>query len=358
MKRKIIAFLMAVLLIFAFAGCKKAESNSSSDLVEIIIEEEEVIIKGDNTVSNESIVSSDVSSENDSADAPVSSVQSQSSKPSSQGSSTVNTPSRDNESNGNESNDDEINIDYEWKSHSQDYKLLAFTFDDGPGALMSDYIEYFAAFEGAGTFFVNGHRITGDFDYNKMQEAINYGWDIGNHGDTHLNAVTGGANGGETTYDELKADIHTLSNKLESKLKFRDGSTYKVSSYRPPYIKTTENTFKICAEENLAVIWLKNDALDWGSNTKQDSLDVFKKGIGTWKDGDIILCHVTSQNTYDILEQLLPDYYRAGYRFCSITELMELRGIKLEQITGELNNVDGNGGMVTNIIDAAKYGKK
>ena len=344
MERKIIALLMAALLVFAFAGCKKAESNNSSDLIEII-EEEEIIIEGDNTVSNESIVSSDVSSGNDSVDEPVSNVQS--SKPSSQESSVINTPSED----------DEINIDYDWKSHSQDYKLLAFTFDDGPGELVSRYIQYFAAFEGAGTFFVNGNRIVKDSDYDKMQEAINYGWDIGNHGDNHLNAAFGGANGGESTYDEIKVDIHNLSSKLESKLKFRDGSQYKVSTYRPPNIKPTANTFKVCIEENLAVIWLSHDSLDWGSNSKQSSYDVFKNGLGTWKDGDVILCHVTSNNTYDIIEQLLPDYFRAGYRFCSITELMELRGITIDQISGELKNYNNNRGMVTNIIDAAKGGK-
>ena len=339
---------MVFALAFVFTGCEKNESDGSSNLIEII-EEEELIIEGDNTVSNNSVVSSDVSSEKDNDKKPTSS--DQSSTPSADDSSVVNNQV-------NNEKDEEINIDYEWKSHSQDYKLLAFTFDDGPHYLMSNYIKYFAEFEGAGTFFINGYRIAGDADYAKMQEAINYGWDIGNHGDNHLNALTGGANGAEATYDELKADIHGLSSKLEAKLKFRDGSQYKISTYRPPYIKTTENTFKICMEENLAVIWLSHDSLDWGSNTKQDSFDVFKNGVGTWKDGDIILCHVTSQNTYDIIEELLTEYYKAGYRFCSITELMELRGIKLNQISGELNNIDGNNGMVTNIIDASKHGKK
>lgn len=249
-------------------------------------------------------------------------------------------------------------IDYDWKSHSEDYKLLAFTFDDGPKNLMESYVQYFAEFEGAGTFFVNGYNIKGDSEYNKMQSAINYGWDIGNHGDKHLVATIGGENGGEATYDELNADITNLIHKLEDNLKFRDGSPYEVSLYRPPNIKPTENTFKICAENNLAVIWLKHDALDWGSNSKESSYNVFKTGIGTWQDGDVILCHETSQNTYDIIQEVLPEYYEAGYRFCSITEFMELRGITIDQISGKLNEVNGNRGMVTNILDAVKAGNK
>ena len=356
MKRKTIALLMAILLVFAFAGCSKPESPQSSDDFEIIIEEQTIIEGGSMTQGNSSTTQnnesadSPVSSENPTTSSQVSDDKSGSSKQptSSQGSSVISTTSEP----------ETINIDYEWKSHSEDFKLLAFTFDDGPSSLMQEYVKYFAAFEGAGTFFVNGHKITNDNAYNQMQEAINYGWEIGNHGERHLVATTGGVNGGEATYDEIKADINTLTNRLESKLNLRDGSPYKVSCYRPPNVKPTENTFKICGEENLAVIWLKNDVLDWGSNTKQASLECLKKGIGTWKDGDIILCHETSYNTYEILEQLLPEYFRAGYRFCSITELMELRGIKLEQISGELNDVDGNKGMVTNIIEAAKQGKK
>lgn len=102
-----------------------------------------------------------------------------------------------------------------------------------------------------------------------------------------------------------------------------------------------------------------NTPLDWDSTkTYQDRYNVFKNGISTWQDGDIILCHETKGETYTILEELLPDFYRAGYRFCSIAELMELRGISLDQISGELNNVDGNNGMVVNVVKASKYGKK
>ncbi len=345
--KKVLAFLLALTMIFCVAGCNEAEPQESSSDVEVIIQQETIIEKDDATVSSENSVSSEIPQQNSSVETPVSSEEPVSS---SEVSSVVSTPSQ--------SEDETVNIDYEWKSHPEDYKLLAFTFDDGPADLMQKYVEYFAAFEGSGTFFVNGTKIKGSYEYGLMQNAIDYGWDIGNHGDKHLVATIGGEGGTEASYDELRADIMNLTNKLESNLKFRDGAPYEVSLYRPPNIKPTANTFKICGEENLAVIWLSRDALDWGSNTKKDSYDVLKNGVGTWKDGDIILCHETSQNTYDILQEVLPDYFRAGYRFCSINELMELRGITLEQISGELKEVGGNRGMVTNILDAAAAGKK
>lgn len=291
-----------------------------------------------------------------SIDTPVSSEEPVSSNPSSSSevSSVVSTPSQ--------VEDDTIDIDYEWKSHPEDYKLLAFTFDDGPSGRMQDYVNLFAAFEGAGTFFVNGRNFKSNYEYELAQNAINYGWDIGNHGENHLVATIGGEGGTEASYDALRADIHNLTYKLETNLKKRDGSPYEVTCYRAPNIKPTANTFKICDEFKYPVIWLTYDALDWDeTKTDKNREDVFKYGVGKWKDGDVILCHEVQQyadQTYAYIEKYLPEFFRKGYRFCSVSELMELRGITREQICGELNNVDGNRGMVRNIVKAAQQGKK
>lgn len=342
MKKRILILFVVFSLIFAFAGCDTSDSKNESDIVDIIVEEE-IIIEGDGVVSNESVVSSNVSeqiSSNETA---------QSSAPSS---STEISSSED-------AQEDDIYIDYDWKNNSDNYKLLAFTFDDGPSANTQDYINLFASYKGAATFFVNGRNISSSSDYSALQTAIKYGWDIGNHGENHLVATIGGANGGEATYDEIKNDITTLTHKLESNLKKIDGTPYDVSFYRPPNIKPTANTFKICGEENLAVIWLSQDSYDWDKT--KDTHSVFASGLTSWKDGDIILCHevgAQSGESYKALQQFLPELYNKGYRFCSISELMKLRGITLDQISGELNNVDGNNGMVTNIIEAAQKGKK
>ncbi|MBE6811135.1 MAG: hypothetical protein E7521_08825 [Ruminococcaceae bacterium] len=247
----------------------------------------------------------------------------------------------------------------DWKSHPEDFKLLAFTFDDGPSSNMPRYVDLFSKYEGAGTFFVRGISIKNDDSYSMMQSAIDAGWDIGNHGDNHLVATIGGVGGGEATYDQINADIVNLNTKLESNLKDRNGLPYKVKFYRPPNIKPTENTFKVCTEQDLAVIWLKYDALDWASNkTYNDRYNVFKNGIGTWKDGDVILCHETgvvgAEDTYKILEELLPEFYEAGYRFCSINEYIQMRGISQYQLSGKLPIKNGNRNMVTNIIEVAR----
>lgn len=340
MTKKIATFLLAVTVAIAFAGCTTTDTASSGD-VEVIVEETIIQDGNSSMTTSENQIPTDIPSNpsNPSSSAPVSSEQPTSS----------------------EGTDGAINPNYEWKNHSRDFKLIALTFDDGPSANMTRLVNLLSWYEGAGTFFVNGNKINGG-SYGIMQSAINAGWDIGNHGDNHLVATIGGIGGGEASYDQIKADINNLTTKLEGNLKTRSGAPYKVNFYRPPNIKPTANTFKVCSEQKLAVIWLKHDALDWDQGkTFNDRRKVFKDGISSWKDGDVILCHeigVFSEDTYKILEELLPDFYRAGYRFCSISELMQMRGVSIDQISGELNNVGGNRGMVTNILDAAAAGKK
>ena len=348
MKKRLVSLLLSHVLILTLAGCSTGSGETSSD-VEVIIQQ--IVSKEEETVSSENNVSSEITEENSSIETPVSSEQ-----PSTSSS----------EINSNVSStpvvDDTINIDYEWKSHPEDFKLLAFTFDDGPSSRMQDYVNLFAAFEGAGTFFVNGRNFKSSYEYGLAQNAIDYGWDIGNHGENHLVATIGGEGGKEATYEELKKDIMDLTNKLHSNLKNRDGTPYEVTSYRAPNIKPTANTFKLCDEFKYPVIWLEYDALDWDTTkTDKNREDVFKYGVGKWEDGDVILCHEVQQyadQTYEYIEKYLPEFFRKGYRFCSVSELMELRGITREQICGELNNVDGNRGMVRNIVKAAQQGKK
>ena len=343
--KRTFAFLISLSMVCSFVGCSKAEQIQSSNDTEVIVIEE-TVYESDNmtTESTENEVQSSQTSEVESA--PQSSEQT---TVSSEISSTGSTVSEQEET---------VNTDYDWKSHPEDFKLLAFTFDDGPTVKSSQWVELFSAFEGAGTFFVIGTNLKSDADYSLLQNAINAGWDIGNHGANHLVATTGG-NGGAATYEQMKADISDFSNELSLHLANTDGTPYKISLYRPPNIKPTDITFRVCGEDNLAVIWLSQDSYDWSSaKTEQHVYDIFKNGINTWQDGDIILSHEWSDKSYNALQTLLPDFYRAGYRFCSITELMAFRGISLDQVSGELNNSAQNNGMVTNIIEAANFGKK
>ena len=249
-----------------------------------------------------------------------------------------------------------------WKDNPEDYKLLAFTFDDGPAANDTKFIDLFAKYKGSATFFVTGSSCN-SVGYSSLQYAINNGWDIGNHSMTHADAHNGKNPTDpaytELTYDQLKYQIVDMNTLLESNLTMADGVTpYEVALYRPPQIRTTDNVFKICEEENMPVIWLSQNTFDWdGTKDYAARLQNMKNGVGTWIDGDVILGHVWSNDTYNAMAETFDAFYDAGYRFCSITELMEYRGIERSDISGKLNEVDGNQGRVRNLVKSATYGK-
>ncbi len=249
-----------------------------------------------------------------------------------------------------------------WKTHPEDYKLLAFTFDDGPNTEKDTrMVDLFAKYKGSATMFVIGTNCS-KRGYETLQYAINSGWDVGSHSMTHADAHTGSVSAGdytELTYDELKKEITDMSAMLEANLTEADGTTpYNVALYRPPQIKVTDTMFKVCAEDDLAVIWASQDTYDWSSSYDEAArLQVLKDGVGTWIDGDVILGHIAQDTTYNGLAATLEDFYDAGYRFCSITELMEYRDIERSDISGKLNDVNGNKGMVDNLVKAATYGK-
>lgn len=249
-----------------------------------------------------------------------------------------------------------------WKENPENYKLLAFTFDDGPRPEKDTrMVDLFAKYKGSATMFVTGTSCN-SYGYESLQYAIDNGWDVGNHSMTHADAYSGSVSAGtytELTYDELKYQITDFTALLEENLLEADGTTpYNVTLYRPPQIRVTDTMFQVCTEDDLAVIWLSQNTYDWSSAYDDAArLKVLKDGVGTWVDGDVILGHITKDSTYENLEATLEDFYDAGYRFCSITELMEYRGIEHSALSGKLNNVDSNNGCVKNIVRSATYGK-
>ena len=206
MTKRIFAILIAFTVLVSFAGCKK---NTTTETV--IIDDTSTIQGGESDMTSTENPSSTPSQGNDSSSTPVSSDEP-----------VVSDPVDSNPPSGDTEPDTTIDIDYEWKSHPEDFKLIAFTFDDGPSSNMARYVQLFSWYEGAGTFFVRGNSIKGTAQYNQMQNAINYGWSIGNHGDNHL--VAAGLDGKPATYDEIKADINNLNAKLEGNLKNIDGT--------------------------------------------------------------------------------------------------------------------------------------
>ena len=217
-------------------------------------------------------------------------------------------------------------LDDEWRSHPEDYKLICFTFDDGPtsASLSSNYgsiVNTLNANYGKATFFIIGTHLEKN-GANQCKYALSRGHEIANHSYSHA-----GLSDSEATEELAEQEIiynqELIKNMLGVTPKFfRAGGTTKgeimwrmLSELNMPAIRTNSPTFN-----------------DWsgGSATEEQ----VKNGLlnHDYKDGSIVLLHATNSCTANALKTVLPALYEKGYRFCTLSEYVELRGMDYDYL--------------------------
>ena len=217
-------------------------------------------------------------------------------------------------------------LENEWRSHPEDYKLICFTFDDGPtsGSISSNYgsiVNTFNANYGKATFFTIGTHIEKN-GTNQCKYALSSGHEIANHSYSHAGLSDSDATE-ELAEQEIIYNQELIKNALGVTTKFfRAGGTSKgeimwriLSEINMPAIRTNSPTFS-----------------DWsgGSATEEQ----VKSGLlnHTYEDGSIVLLHATNSCTANALKTVLPTLYEKGYRFCTLSEYVELRGMDYDYL--------------------------
>jgi polysaccharide deacetylase family sporulation protein PdaB len=210
------------------------------------------------------------------------------------------------------SNDSEIstaNDSVVIRHGSRERKELALTFDDGPDPTETNKIlDILKKYNVKATFFVIGKNI--ELDSASVKRASDEGHEIGNH-----------------TYDH--SDISKLSDKQikEQILKCEElivsVTGKKPSIFRPPYGSYNKGNISKIAEENgyKIVLWGGVDALDWKNPPAQE---ISNSIINNVINGDIILLHdYKTENTLKALDTIIPQLLEKGYKFKTISELLE-----------------------------------
>lgn len=210
--------------------------------------------------------------------------------------------------------------DSEWRLHPEDFKLIAFTFDDGPGFTDANnnattkIVDVLEQYYGKGTFFFTGAlEARGTV---LPQYVLDHGCEVANHSYDHKNMSS-------LTFDEVEASIVNMNVLLKEELnvtnKFFRAGGFSQSSYM----------WSVLSGLNMPAIRCVMGFGDYagGSATKEE---IAQKLTETdLCDGAIIGMHSTNTNcvTADGLSLALPILYEKGYRFCTLSELLELRGI-------------------------------
>lgn len=189
-------------------------------------------------------------------------------------------------------------------------KVVALTFDDGPDAIYTPKIlEVLHQYNIKATFFVLGSQV--DKHPKVMQWIYKAGHEIGNHGYHHydLNKLTE-----HEVYEEIK---HAERSILKT-------TGVLAQYYRPPYGILSHDVMNAVQACGYDIIHWSIDPRDW---SLARTASVIAKSVKTnVSSGDIILFHdggLNQRQTVAALRELITDLRSQGYRFVTVSQLMD-----------------------------------
>src|SRR5699024_6067780 len=188
-------------------------------------------------------------------------------------------------------------------------KYVALTFDDGPSKEVTPRILDILSQHGAvATFFMLGSQV--DYYPDIAKRVADEGHEIGNHTQNHKDLTTLGQNA-----------IHTEI--TESADKIQQATGIWPHLVRPPYGAYDNDIINHAINnENSLILW-SIDSLDWQS---RNAASVNSKIQTEITSGAMVLMHDIHPSTADALPELLSTLKEQGYRFVTVSELLELQG--------------------------------
>lgn len=195
----------------------------------------------------------------------------------------------------------------------KDEKILALSFDDGPHPNYTvEILDILKEHNIKATFFVLGKHAESYPDIIKRQ--ISEGHEIGNHSYSHVNMRKASSKVIKEEFTKTQDIIYSISN-IRPKI------------FRPPYGNYNDEVVKVVSNDDSAVVlWtFYQDSKDW-SNPGVDS--IVETTLSKAQNGDIILFHdyvyKKESHTVEALKIILPELINEGYKFVTISELINI----------------------------------
>lgn len=188
-------------------------------------------------------------------------------------------------------------------------KLVAITFDDGPGKYTAELLDFLKENEVRVTFFLLGINASRYGDLIKRMDAEGHA--IGNHSNNHPNFTTLSAAGVLAQIDKCNAAI-------------RKAAGHNAVVLRCPGGSNNATVKKVAKKAGLPIIHWSLDTLDWKLQDKDKILDRTFNDIGV-KDGDIILLHDIHRQSVDAAKEMILRLKKEGYTFVTVPELLSVR---------------------------------
>ena len=193
------------------------------------------------------------------------------------------------------------------KNVSIDDKVVALTFDDGPSKYTSKILDILDKYKASATFFLIGNKV--EFYGDILKRMLEEGSEIGNHSYDHKLLT-------RLSKEEFQEEI----NKTQEAIKNITGFTPTL--FRPTYGGYT-NVLKSYTDLKF-VLW-DVDSRDWQVKSKDK---ILKNIVPNVKSGSIILMHDNHEYALKVLDDLIQNLKKQGYKFVTVSELLELKKLR------------------------------
>ncbi|MGE7110151.1 polysaccharide deacetylase family protein [Lysinibacillus sp. NPDC047702] len=198
-----------------------------------------------------------------------------------------------------------------------DEKVIALTFDDGPHKKYTpEILDLLSKYDAKATFFIVGENAE---KYPELALRI--------HDENHELAI-------HTYTHPFKTNVSNLIKEIKQ----THATIYGITGYSPVLFRPVEGQYTdamidaINKEGYKVVMWSWHlDTFDWKSPGEKKIINTVLKGA---KPGSVVLFHDGGGNrdqTVRALKKVLPELEQQGYKFVTISELLEIQRLNTKE---------------------------
>lgn len=180
-------------------------------------------------------------------------------------------------------------------------KMIALTFDDGPGPYTDELLDGLEKLNAKASFFLVGEKIKSYPD--TVAKIAGKGHLVGNHTYSHIKLTA-------LSPDEIKKEI----DKTNEEIKAITGEAPQF--FRPPFGRYNSDTLNYV--DMISVRWSK-DTIDWKYEDEERLYRYLIKNAG---DGEIFLMHDVEKTTVKGVLRAIETLQKQGYKFVRADELL------------------------------------
>lgn len=191
---------------------------------------------------------------------------------------------------------------------ARNQKLIALTFDDGPRESTTQrLLEILDEYDAKATFYLQGTQV--ERFPGLTRKIAEQGHEIGNHTFFHSNLTT-------VSDEDLRNELIFANRVIE------EAAGVVPATFRPPGGKKDERVIRASVDLGMVVAMWTINPIDY---TRPSSSNISTLILNQARNGSVVLLHEGVEPTVEMLPGLLKALQYDGFRFVTVSELIEAR---------------------------------